>query len=168
MLFYSSASTQVLFQTQAVSMLVALWFKVRNGQQPNGYMLTILIRPLDWGVIALMRTIVVNAGLLLENAPRTLSIWSEVMTFLVPVEGVVRFVNYKFCFTLSTSRLYCISDFLLLWGGSSSVYGGYFFVACIFICVKVVPNSWFSLLFIHVKQIPIQKRIMFTQSKLTF
>lgn len=92
-LFSSSVSIQMLFQTQVVYMVDALWLKVRNGQQQSGFM-SILLTP-SWETIrtAPMKIQVVRDGLNSVSARITRSIWSDLPSFLATAGKVVRCVH---------------------------------------------------------------------------
>lgn len=90
MLFSSSASIQMLFQTQVVYMVGALWLKVRNGQQQSGFMLIPSTRSRETIQIVVMKIQVVRDGLNSASARITQSIWWDLLSFLATAGKVAR------------------------------------------------------------------------------
>lgn len=112
-LFSSSASIQMLFQTQVVYMVGALWLKVRNGQQQSGFVSI----PSTWSwetiQIAVMKIQVVRDGLNSASARITRSIWWDLLSFLATAGKVVRHVHKLgsfFIMSISLPFLFCTKN----------------------------------------------------------
>lgn len=111
---FSLVSIQMPLLILLASMVGALYFKVRNGQQQSGFMwipLTKLWVPMEIAPM-LMRT--VRDGLLLANAPRILSICWEVQTFQDIVGRAAKHVK-SVCFLSPTKLVSRVETVTVIW-----------------------------------------------------
>lgn len=83
----------MLFQTRVVCTEVALWLKVKNGQQRSGFMSILSTWLWETIPIVLMRMQVVRDGLNSASARITRSIWWDPLSFLATAGKVVRCVD---------------------------------------------------------------------------
>lgn len=89
----SSAFILMLFQTHVVCMEGALSLKVRNGQQPSGFMSILSTRSWETIRIVLMSMLAARDGLNSASAQITRSIWWDLPSFLATAGKVVRCVD---------------------------------------------------------------------------